>query len=112
MGCASSRVRFVTAHDALGARTRSIWRTAMANSSDFNGHGLAMRNGHGKPTRLTDRERSALAKGRRPAGVPKAGHGMRFARRLTAAGTDPLSAVVYERRSSTITNPDGSIVFK
>jgi ribonucleoside-diphosphate reductase alpha chain len=28
------------------------------------------------------------------------------------AGTDPLDAVVYERRSSTITNPDGSIVFK
>jgi ribonucleoside-diphosphate reductase alpha chain len=27
-------------------------------------------------------------------------------------GVDPLDAVVYERRSSTITNPDGSIVFK
>jgi ribonucleoside-diphosphate reductase alpha chain len=27
-------------------------------------------------------------------------------------GTDPLDTVVYERRSSTITNPDGSIVFK
>jgi len=85
----------------------------MANSSHFNGHGLAMRNGHGKPTRVTDKERSATAKGRRSAASPRApAHGMRFARRFTAAGTDPLSAVVYERRSSTITNPDGSIVFK
>ena len=27
-------------------------------------------------------------------------------------GVDPLDEVVYERRSSSITNPDGSIVFK
>ena len=37
---------------------------------------------------------------------------MRVERRLTSPGTDPLDAVVYERRSSTISNPDGSIVFK
>jgi ribonucleoside-diphosphate reductase alpha chain len=38
--------------------------------------------------------------------------GLHIERRLTTAGADPLDAVVYERRSSTITNPDGSIVFK
>jgi ribonucleoside-diphosphate reductase alpha chain len=37
---------------------------------------------------------------------------VRFERRHTVAGTDPLDAVVYERRSSTITNPDGSVVFR
>jgi ribonucleoside-diphosphate reductase alpha chain len=34
------------------------------------------------------------------------------ARRFTTEGLDPLTQVIYERRSSTITNPDGSIVFK
>jgi ribonucleoside-diphosphate reductase alpha chain len=38
--------------------------------------------------------------------------GVTVARRFTRAGRDPLDAVVYERRSSNITNPDGSIVFK
>jgi ribonucleoside-diphosphate reductase alpha chain len=38
--------------------------------------------------------------------------GVRVERRLTSPATDPLDAVVYERRSSTISNPDGSIVFK
>jgi ribonucleoside-diphosphate reductase alpha chain len=33
-------------------------------------------------------------------------------RRFTRAGTDPLDEVVYERRTSVITNPDGSTVFK
>jgi ribonucleoside-diphosphate reductase alpha chain len=33
-------------------------------------------------------------------------------RRYTTAGQDPLDGVVYERRTSAITNPDGSIVFK
>jgi len=38
--------------------------------------------------------------------------GLAVSRRYTTAGTDPLNAVVYERRSSTISNPDGSVVFK
>ncbi|MGO8992938.1 MAG: vitamin B12-dependent ribonucleotide reductase [Polyangiaceae bacterium] len=38
--------------------------------------------------------------------------GVAVARRNTTANVDPLEAVVYERRSSVITNPDGSIVFK
>lgn len=40
------------------------------------------------------------------------GNGVAVARRCTTAGTDPLDAVVYERRGSAITNPDGSVVFK
>ena len=38
--------------------------------------------------------------------------GVAVERRYTTAGVDPLDRVVYERRSSIITNPDGSIVFK
>jgi ribonucleoside-diphosphate reductase alpha chain len=38
--------------------------------------------------------------------------GVRLERRYTRASSPPLDAVVYERRSSVITNPDGSIVFK
>ena len=38
--------------------------------------------------------------------------GVSVARRFTRPGVDPLDEVVYERRSSAITNPDGSIVFK
>ncbi|MBX3269954.1 MAG: vitamin B12-dependent ribonucleotide reductase [Sandaracinaceae bacterium] len=38
--------------------------------------------------------------------------GMRFGRRHTRAGTDPLGAIEYELRDSVITNPDGSVVFE
>jgi len=38
--------------------------------------------------------------------------GVVIPRRFTRPGTDPLDEVVYERRTSAITNPDGSIVFK
>src|SRR5271167_4514143 len=38
--------------------------------------------------------------------------GIAVARQFTTPQTDPLDAVVYERRSSVISNPDGSIVFK
>ncbi|HEX3680416.1 MAG TPA: vitamin B12-dependent ribonucleotide reductase, partial [Galbitalea sp.] len=38
--------------------------------------------------------------------------GVSLERRYTAAGQPPLDAVVWERRRSIITNPDGSIVFK
>ena len=38
--------------------------------------------------------------------------GLPLERRYTVAGQPPLDAVVWERRRSVITNPDGSIVFK
>jgi ribonucleoside-diphosphate reductase alpha chain len=38
--------------------------------------------------------------------------GVQLARLYTKPGKDPLDEVTYERRSSIITNPDGSIVFK
>jgi len=40
------------------------------------------------------------------------GKGLSLDRRFTERGTDPLDGVVWERRSSVITNPDGSVVFK
>jgi ribonucleoside-diphosphate reductase alpha chain len=42
----------------------------------------------------------------------RTGRGARIERQFTEAGTNPLDEVIYERRSSVITNPDGSIVFK
>jgi ribonucleoside-diphosphate reductase alpha chain len=42
----------------------------------------------------------------------KKASGNMFKRRFTVAGTDPLDEVVWERRTSVITNPDGSTVFK
>jgi len=42
----------------------------------------------------------------------RAAAGLRFERRNTRAGTDPLGAIDYELRDSVITNPDGSVVFE
>lgn len=38
--------------------------------------------------------------------------GLNFERHFTRRGSDPLNEIVWERRSSVITNPDGSVVFK
>ncbi|MEO8799325.1 MAG: vitamin B12-dependent ribonucleotide reductase [Polyangiaceae bacterium] len=38
--------------------------------------------------------------------------GVSVSRKYTTVGNDPLDAVVYERRGSAISNPDGSVVFK
>ena len=37
---------------------------------------------------------------------------MHVPRRLTEAGINPLDQIQYEKRSSVITNPDGSVVFE
>ncbi len=52
--------------------------------------------------------------GRTAAAKPKksAARGLAFDRRYTERGADPLDQVTWERRSSVITNPDGSVVFK
>ncbi|MCL2449995.1 MAG: vitamin B12-dependent ribonucleotide reductase, partial [Polyangiaceae bacterium] len=55
---------------------------------------------------------SPKKRGSEPPKASRSVRGMRVERRFTAPGQDPLDAVVYERRSSAITNPDGSIVFK
>ena len=52
------------------------------------------------------------ASGRARATSQALADGVVMARHYTQVGTDPLDEVVYERRSSIITNPDGSIVFK
>jgi ribonucleoside-diphosphate reductase alpha chain len=38
--------------------------------------------------------------------------GLSFERHVTSKSIDPLDAVTYERRTSVINNPDGSVVFK
>src|SRR5438045_8412020 len=37
---------------------------------------------------------------------------MRITRRFTKSGQDALASVKYERRTSSIKNPDGSVVFE
>src|SRR5208282_3798485 len=37
---------------------------------------------------------------------------MKISRRFTKAGQDPLASVEYEKRTSRIANPDGSVVFE
>jgi ribonucleoside-diphosphate reductase alpha chain len=89
----------------------------MANS-DF-GIGLAKlaKNGvhvtaSAKPTSVAAAPK-ARAKDRSPTPKkPATSRGLTVMRRFTRPAENPLDAVVYERRSSTITNPDGSIVFK
>ena len=49
---------------------------------------------------------SSPSKGSDPSG------GVRFERRFSQAGVDPLDEITYELRDSVITNPDGSIVFE
>jgi len=71
----------------------------------------------GKASKKTVSTKAAPAK---RASTTKRARGLSFARVLTTVGHDPLEAgspspegtLVYERRSSVITNPDGSIVFK
>jgi ribonucleoside-diphosphate reductase alpha chain len=87
----------------------------MAHSVDFG----TMRNGQGRhhaTPKVTASKRVAPEKVEKAAkAAPKparASRGLHLERCYTRAGTDPLDRVVYERRSSTITNPDGSVVFK
>ncbi len=63
----------------------------------------------------------AQTKGKRTQKTSAPTGGLKVTRRFTQSGVDPLEAgspgengepLVYERRSSVITNPDGSIVFK
>ena len=46
------------------------------------------------------------------AGAKKRSKGVSLERRYTTAGKPPLADVVWERRRSVISNPDGSVVFK
>ena len=48
----------------------------------------------------------------RRAGQAKRKKGLALERRYTTPETDALANVVWERRQSIITNPDGSVVFK
>ena len=53
----------------------------------------------------------SLRSSRRSANSAKA-KGVQIPRRHTETGKDPLESISYEYRSSVITNPDGSVVFK
>jgi ribonucleoside-diphosphate reductase alpha chain len=61
-----------------------------------------------RPSLRAPSEAKTATKSRPPTGR----RGSTIPRFFTTAGSDPLDGVVWERRSSIITNPDGSIVFK
>ncbi|RIK46155.1 MAG: vitamin B12-dependent ribonucleotide reductase [Chloroflexi bacterium] len=48
----------------------------------------------------------------RPSAHERRGDGLRVRRVFTSAGIDPYSSTAWERRTSRITNPDGSVVFE
>src|SRR5271170_4967418 len=108
----------------VGSTRAGIRRTAMANSTDFNGHGLGMRNGHVKAGRIAEGRRASSVPAAKPEDKSSAskkstrvaskapGHGVRIDRKYTVSGANPLDTVTYERRSSAISNPDGSVVFR
>src|SRR2546421_4498034 len=52
------------------------------------------------------------ARARRPRHCREVGNTMKITRRFTKPGLDPFSSVEYEKRTSRITNPDGSVVFE
>jgi ribonucleoside-diphosphate reductase alpha chain len=58
----------------------------------------------------TEAPTSKRGQGKKSSQRPKAG--ATFTRRYTQPGDDALKNVVWERRQSLITNPDGSVVFK
>lgn len=60
--------------------------------------------------RFSNRGRKHFAK--RRTGVERKRTGLTVERKLTSVGAKPLDEVEYTKRSSLITNPDGSVVFK
>jgi ribonucleoside-diphosphate reductase alpha chain len=63
-----------------------------------------------KPSKARGRE--AATSREKSSARNSSGRGLTIGRRFTRNGENPLDTVVYERRSSNITNPDGTIVFK
>jgi len=61
---------------------------------------------------VSTRRKSAPQNGRNLNTTGGAGAGIRIPRRFTTAGIDPLDQVAWDRRSTVITNPDGSVVFE
>ncbi len=83
--------------------------------------GAKQKNGHAVKRQKASRTGTAAEQTLAAAAAEQVQRGISLARRFTQPGVDPLEAgspgeggkpLVYERRSSIITNPDGSIVFK
>jgi ribonucleoside-diphosphate reductase alpha chain len=68
------------------------------------GNGAMKANGKAAATAKSSAKGAKKAETRR--------RGVVVPRHYTTAGTDPLDEVTWERRTSVITNPDGSVVFK
>ena len=58
---------------------------------------------------MEDREKRRRGQARTKGGQPK---GLRITRVFTQAGQDPFDTIAWARRTSRITNPDGSVVFE
>ncbi|HZO17306.1 MAG TPA: LAGLIDADG family homing endonuclease, partial [Polyangiaceae bacterium] len=76
----------------------------MAQSSIVD-KGIGMEGADDKAAEETVESRKLKRRGGRP-------RGLHYERKVTTAGTDPLEQARYEKRTSVITNTDGSVVFK
>src|SRR5262245_61471998 len=65
-----------------------------------------------RPRAARSFDHDGAASGPKPRRATRAKGGLAFGRMFTERGKDPLEQVTWERRSSIITNPDGSVVFK
>ncbi len=90
------------AHAADSARSGKV--AAVARSSNPSSSGPASRRSKGAEVASSTTTGSTTS--------TKRARGLTFDRRYTTRGADPLDEVVWERRTSVITNPDGSVVFK
>ena len=86
--------------------------TIAGESGKVSGPSMKTRREPEPPSRRPSRTSTeAAAKPAKKAAAP-ARRGTTVPRRYTEAGSDPFDSVVWERRTSVITNPDGSVVFK
>jgi hypothetical protein len=80
---------------ALGEENSKMTQSTFIGTT-FTSRGESVTSQDTKPTRRRSRKRKGLG----------------IARRFTRPGEDALASLVWERRQSVITNPDGSVVFK
>jgi ribonucleoside-diphosphate reductase alpha chain len=90
-----------------GSAKRSKSATTPLDSADSGASGRGER-----AVGSTPASRAAARDGRQSLPRPRSGKGVAFDRVFTERGKDPLDDITWERRSSIITNPDGSVVFK
>ncbi len=88
-------------------------QSTVVGSVGTNG-GVGTKRGSDPGGDAADAKGGKRSRSQRPSGrpAPRKTKGLAFDRHFSAEGTHPFDEVVWERRQSLITNPDGSVVFK